>query len=350
MDTECLDLAIQFVEVMGMPVLALLFGINLDVNSSFLADQNLAAIASNMNHLIYTAESMRNYTLPFAKRYFECLSKTMANPTVSTHTEIDLKSVQSLELRSVSFTYSTSGEESELKPTPISGEKKDPETSDSKSNPVEKEGDVLTASSAETKELKESAESDLNGCDQGEQRALCDFSFRFEVGKVYSIVGRNGSGKSTLTKILMKLYEPSTGSVLVNIKRSRRSQLTHGFKIFSWCRKSSLSCTISLFVTISDWDSPNYSSMIRRKSWSGRPRNSGSWNSPSWILYLEIKAIPRGFLGPQKRNGRKIFPVVSGNQLRWREPFAAVILRRFSFWMSLHLLLILSVNMLFLRD
>jgi ABC-type multidrug transport system fused ATPase/permease subunit len=48
------------------------------------------------------------------------------------------------------------------------------------------------------------------------RKALCDFTFHFEAGKVYSIVGKNGSGKSTLVNILGKLYEPSEGQVLVN--------------------------------------------------------------------------------------------------------------------------------------
>lgn len=43
-----------------------------------------------------------------------------------------------------------------------------------------------------------------------------NLNFKFEVGKVYAIVGYNGGGKSTLIKILMGLYAPQKGSILIN--------------------------------------------------------------------------------------------------------------------------------------
>jgi ABC-type bacteriocin/lantibiotic exporter with double-glycine peptidase domain len=47
---------------------------------------------------------------------------------------------------------------------------------------------------------------------------LQSFSFRFEQGKKYGIVGKNGIGKSTITKTLLKLYEPQKGIITVNKK------------------------------------------------------------------------------------------------------------------------------------
>lgn len=43
-----------------------------------------------------------------------------------------------------------------------------------------------------------------------------NLNFKFEVGKTYAIVGYNGGGKSTLIKILMGLYVPQKGSILIN--------------------------------------------------------------------------------------------------------------------------------------
>ena len=46
--------------------------------------------------------------------------------------------------------------------------------------------------------------------------ALHDISFRLEDGEKLSIVGENGAGKTTLVKLLMRLYDPTEGRVLLN--------------------------------------------------------------------------------------------------------------------------------------
>lgn len=48
------------------------------------------------------------------------------------------------------------------------------------------------------------------------QNILCNVSFEFEKGKVYILCGENGSGKSTLLKVLLGLYKPQEGKVLIN--------------------------------------------------------------------------------------------------------------------------------------
>ncbi|MBN2894520.1 MAG: type I secretion system permease/ATPase [Campylobacterales bacterium] len=49
-----------------------------------------------------------------------------------------------------------------------------------------------------------------------EKRSLRNLSFTIKAGEKVAIVGRMGSGKSTLLKLIMKLYEPQEGSVLVD--------------------------------------------------------------------------------------------------------------------------------------
>lgn len=49
-----------------------------------------------------------------------------------------------------------------------------------------------------------------------EQYALKNVSLKFERGKIYSIVGFNGSGKTTLIKLLLRLYKPTNGVILVD--------------------------------------------------------------------------------------------------------------------------------------
>ena len=49
-----------------------------------------------------------------------------------------------------------------------------------------------------------------------EQPVLTDVSFVLEVGRHYALVGANGSGKSTIAKLMMGLYRPDGGRILIN--------------------------------------------------------------------------------------------------------------------------------------
>jgi ABC-type multidrug transport system fused ATPase/permease subunit len=55
-----------------------------------------------------------------------------------------------------------------------------------------------------------------------EQPSLEGISFRLVAGEMLALVGPSGSGKSTLIKLLMRLYDPSTGQILVNDTDIRR--------------------------------------------------------------------------------------------------------------------------------
>ena len=46
--------------------------------------------------------------------------------------------------------------------------------------------------------------------------ALDDVSFKIKAGEQIAIIGRIGSGKSTITKLLLKLYEPTAGTILID--------------------------------------------------------------------------------------------------------------------------------------
>lgn len=50
----------------------------------------------------------------------------------------------------------------------------------------------------------------------GEKQIINNFSFEFEKGKKYLIIGKNGAGKSTLFKLLKKNYDAYTGSIYIN--------------------------------------------------------------------------------------------------------------------------------------
>lgn len=53
---------------------------------------------------------------------------------------------------------------------------------------------------------------------------LSDVSFRVEPGKSMVLVGQNGAGKSTVIKLLLRLYEPTEGVIMVNGRDIRTYQ------------------------------------------------------------------------------------------------------------------------------
>src|SRR5699024_5672693 len=51
--------------------------------------------------------------------------------------------------------------------------------------------------------------------------------------KKYAIVGENGSGKTTFIKLLMRLYDPTSGEITLNKIDSQKYKLTEYFQLFS---------------------------------------------------------------------------------------------------------------------
>ncbi len=79
--------------------------------------------------------------------------------------------------------------------------------------------------------------------DGAEKDTLKDISFTLKKGERLALVGSNGSGKTTLVKLLLRLYDPKEGEILldgINIKemtldsyRDRFGTVFQDFKLFS---------------------------------------------------------------------------------------------------------------------
>jgi ATP-binding cassette subfamily B protein len=140
-----------------------------------------------------TTEELYKTGVPFARKYTECLSLLSTVPVeVCNQNDGRITRLQQIQFESISFSYDNAPADTE-----------DEESISSCEQGIGDDSDEFEESSAQD------TKPDM-------RKALCDFTFHFEAGKVYSIVGKNGSGKSTLVNILGKLYEPSEGQVLVN--------------------------------------------------------------------------------------------------------------------------------------
>lgn len=60
-----------------------------------------------------------------------------------------------------------------------------------------------------------------------------DLSFKIEGNKICALVGHNGAGKSTIIKLLFRLYDPTSGEILVNGIDIREYNLKAYRKLFS---------------------------------------------------------------------------------------------------------------------
>lgn len=77
----------------------------------------------------------------------------------------------------------------------------------------------------------------------GSEPALRDVSFALAAGRVLGVVGRTGSGKSTLARLLLRLYDPTAGSIKLagvdlraiapDVLRQRVAVVTQEVELFS---------------------------------------------------------------------------------------------------------------------
>lgn len=71
-----------------------------------------------------------------------------------------------------------------------------------------------------------------------EQDILQDFSFQIRKGEQITLAGRTGSGKSTIFKLLLGLYEPKKGSVLIKGRRAGTVEEKEKRKLFGYVEQT----------------------------------------------------------------------------------------------------------------
>ncbi len=77
------------------------------------------------------------------------------------------------------------------------------------------------------------------------------FNLKIEAGKKLALVGINGAGKSTLVKLLLNLFEPDSGQILINGVDSKEIDINNYFDQFSVAFQDALVLAYGIDVNIS---------------------------------------------------------------------------------------------------
>ena len=80
---------------------------------------------------------------------------------------------------------------------------------------------------------------------------LSDVSFNINMGETISLVGVNGCGKTTIIKLLLRLYEPTNGQILINGISIGEIDIENYWKLFGTVFQDFIIYPISAFENIS---------------------------------------------------------------------------------------------------
>ena len=60
----------------------------------------------------------------------------------------------------------------------------------------------------------------------GDHAVIKDLSFTVKKGEIFGLLGSNGSGKTTTIRVLLNLYQPTSGTLLINSQKFKPSDRT----------------------------------------------------------------------------------------------------------------------------
>ena len=56
-----------------------------------------------------------------------------------------------------------------------------------------------------------------------DKKIIHDLSFKINKGEIAALVGHNGAGKTTIIKLMLRLYDPDSGTILYNVRILRHT-------------------------------------------------------------------------------------------------------------------------------
>lgn len=133
-----------------------------------------------------------------------------------------------------------------------------------------------------------------------EKTALSNINLEIKKGEKIAVVGANGAGKSTLVKLILRLYEPTTGEILCDSNNVKEYDLNDYRNLFSTVFQDYKIFAMSILDNILCGYHVNDETISRALSLSG--------------LDDEIKKIPQGINANVTKEFDKYGQVFSGGQ------------------------------------
>ncbi len=131
---------------------------------------------------------------------------------------------------------------------------------------LDEESSMAIAESGVTPRLQQSIRFQNVGFHYDPERSvLSDVSFTINQGEIVALVGENGAGKSTLVKLLLRLYDPTEGKILVDGHDLRDLELSswRGLVSVAFQDFSSYRMSVSDNIAVGDIDRANDELHIR---------------------------------------------------------------------------------------
>ncbi len=147
-------------------------------------------------------------------------------------------------------------------------------------------------------EYEEKLPEDYDGADPGEEIQCIEFrdvsfsykeekvihhlSFELRGGKTYALVGHNGAGKSTIIKLLLRLYDPTEGEILLNGRNIKEYNLQKYRQLFATAFQDHQIFSLSVMENV----------LMRRATAEDEPKVAEALRLAG--VYDKVMSLPKG--------------------------------------------------------